>query len=78
MIWVWLVEAAEVVVGWVTSWFPDITVPYPAQIVILVPIPGGLSLLGINAWLIVSAAVGAALLIGRALTWLYRLIPTNG
>lgn len=78
MIWLWLLEAATGVIGWVVSWFPDSTITYPAAPSVILPVPLGLNVGSIEAVFVLALIVAAVLIVGRLLTWIYRLIPTNG
>jgi hypothetical protein len=54
-------------------------IPYPeAGWQLLVPVPLGLSAGSLQTWATWGLLVAGALVTGRFLTWLYRLIPANG
>jgi hypothetical protein len=79
MLWLWLLQAATAVMSWVTGWFPDWVIPYPADgLDIWVPMPFGLGGSEMGTWLLWTIAVSVVLMVGRFLTWVYEKIPFIG
>lgn len=79
MLWVWVLDVVGTILDWVTGWFPaNWVIPYPAGLFVQIPVPGGLSTDALSLLLVWTVLIGGALIVGRFLTWIYRLIPTNG
>jgi len=77
VIWVWVLQATNLLVDWVTGWFPEVTIPWPDSVTLQIPLPFGFHTY-LTAWVVASLLVGAALLTGRVLLWIYNLLPTRG
>lgn len=79
MLWLWLLDAVDIFLEWIVSWFPALVVPYPeTSITFQIPVPGGISVTALPVVLLWTLLVSIALAGGKILTWIYRLIPMNG
>ena len=78
MIVLLLLDIALTIAEWITGLFGDLpswTLPASLSLTIPVPLIGSVGVSNLNLYLPTAIAVVVALVAGKALQWLYALIP---
>jgi len=71
-----LFDISLTVLEWFTGFFDSLpALSLPASLVLVVPVPFPGAVAGLNTFFPVAIAVTVALVTGKALQWLYSLIP---
>lgn len=78
MVVIWLLQLATTVLGFLLGlldFLPTVTLPDPFSLTVPVPLFGASGVAALNTWFGTAVLVACGLAVGRALQWIYKMIP---